>query len=94
MNQVLERPISSSLSSVRIPITVGAGAGAAVVNLLLAVEPCITSGALAEVATIWVVSAAAAVGAGPIGTRHGAELAVVAVEAVRTSALVRVLQIL
>lgn len=64
------------------------------VNLLLTVEPRVTSGALAEVATIWVVGAAAAVGAGPIGTRHGAQLAVVAVEAVWTSALVRVLQIL
>lgn len=94
MNQALERPISSSLSNVRNPLTIGTGAGAAVVNLLLTVEPCVTSGALAEVATIWVVGAAAAVGAGPIGTRHGAQLAVVAVEAVWTSALVRVFQIL
>lgn len=61
------------------------------VNLFLTVETGITSLALAEVATIWVVSAAATIGAWPISTRHGTQLAVVAVEAMRTSALVCVL---
>lgn len=83
-----------SLYTVRTLLTIGARAGAAVVNLLLTVETCVTCLALAEVATIWVVAAAATVGARPVGTRHGTQLAVVAVEAVRTSALVRVLQIL
>lgn len=61
------------------------------INLLLTVEPCITSWALAEVATIWVVGAAATIGTWPISTRHSTQLTVVAVEAMRTSALVRVL---
>lgn len=77
-----------------IPLTIGAGARGAVVDLLLTVEPCITRGALAEVASIGVVSAAAAIGAWPVSTRHGAQLAVVAVKAVRTSALICVFQIL
>lgn len=42
------------------------------VNLLLTVEPCIPRGALAEVASVRVVSTAASVGARPISTRHGA----------------------
>lgn len=75
-------------------LTVGAGAGGAVVDLLLAVEPCVSCGALAEVASVRVVSAAATIGAGPIGTRHGTQLAVVAIETVRTSAGVCVFQIL
>lgn len=77
-----------------IPLTIGAGAGGAVVDLLLAVEPCITRGALAEVASIRVISAAPAIGAWPVSTRHGAQLAVVAVKAVRTSALICVFQVL
>lgn len=77
-----------------IPLTIGAGAGGAVVDLLLAVEPCITRGALAEVASIRVISAAAAIGAWPVSACHGAQLAVVAVKAVRTSALICVFQIL
>lgn len=64
------------------------------VNLLLTVEACVSRGALAEVAPIRVVGASAAVGAGPVGTRHGAQLAVVAIKTVRTSAGIRVLQIL
>lgn len=64
------------------------------VNLLLAVEPCVSCGALAEVATIRVVSTAATVGAGPISTCHGTQLAVVAIETVRASAGICVFQIL
>lgn len=64
------------------------------VDLLLTVEPCITRGALAEVPSIRVVSAAAAIGAWPVSTRHGAQLAVVAIKAMRTSALICVFQIL
>lgn len=75
-------------------LTIGAGAGGAVVNLLLAVEPCVACGALAEVASVRVVSTAATVGAGPIRTRHGAQLAVVAIETVRASAGICVFQIL
>lgn len=75
-------------------LTVGAGAGGAVVNLLLAVEPGVSCGALAEVASVRVVSTAATVGAGPISTRHGTQLAVVAIETVRASAGICVLQIL
>lgn len=64
------------------------------VNLLLAVEPCVPCGALAEVASVRVVSTAPAVGAGPISTRHGTQLAVVAIETVRASAGICVFQIL
>lgn len=64
------------------------------VDLLLAVKPCVPRGALAEVASLWVVDAAAVVGAGPIGARHCAQLTVVAVETVRASAGVSVFQIL
>lgn len=64
------------------------------VNLLFTVEPCIPCGALAEVASIRVVSTAATIGAGPISTRHGAQLAVVAIETVRASAGICVFQIL
>lgn len=71
-------------------LTVGAGAGGAVVDLLLAVKPCVSCGALAEVASLWVVDAAAVVGAGPIGACHCAQLTVVAVETVRASAGVSV----
>lgn len=53
-------------------LTIGAGAGGAVVNLLLTVEPCIPRGALAEVASVRVVSTAASIEARPISTRHGA----------------------
>lgn len=77
-----------------VTLTIGAGAGGAVVNLLLTVEPCIPCGALTEVASIRVVSTAAAIGAGPISTRHGAQLAVVAIETVRASAGICVFQIL
>lgn len=52
--------------------TIGAGAGGAVVNLLLTVEPCVSRGALAEIASVRVVSTAASIGARPISTRHGA----------------------
>lgn len=41
------------------------------VNLFLTVESCVSSGALAEIASVGVVGAAASVGARPIGTRHG-----------------------
>lgn len=75
-------------------LTVGAGARGAVVDLLLAVEPGVPGGALAEVAAVVVVGAAAAVGAGPVGTRHGTQLAVVAIKAVRAGAGVSVFQIL
>lgn len=64
------------------------------VDLLLTVEPCVSCGTLAEVAPVRVVGASAAVGARPVGTRHGTQLAVVAVKTVRTSAGIRVLQIL
>lgn len=64
------------------------------VNLLLTVEPCIPRGALAEVASVRVVSTAASIGARPISTRHGALLAVVAIETVRASAGICVFQIL
>lgn len=64
------------------------------VDFLLAVEPRVPCGALAEVATVWVVRTAATVGAGPISTRHGTQLAVVAIETVRASAGICVLQIL
>lgn len=64
------------------------------VNLLLAVESCVSCGALAEVSSVRVVSASATVGAGPISTRHGTQLAVVAIETVRASAGICVLQIL
>lgn len=77
-----------------ISLTVGAGAGGAVVNLLLAVEPGVSCRALAEVASVRVVGTAATVGAGPISARHGTQLAVVAIETVRASAGICVLQIL
>lgn len=64
------------------------------VDLLLAVEPCVSIGTLAEVATVWVVGAASAVKARPIRTRHGAKLAVVAVKTRRTGTAVGVLHIL
>lgn len=64
------------------------------VNLLLAVEPRVSCGALAEVASVRVVSTAATVGAGPISARHGTQLAVVAIETVRASAGICVFQIL
>lgn len=74
--------------------TVGAGAGGAVVDLLLTVEPCVPGGALAEVSSVWVVGTASTVGARPVCTRHGTQLAVVAIKSVRASAGVRVFQIL
>ncbi len=77
-----------------ITLTIGAGAGGAMVNLLLAVEPCVSCGALAKVSSVWVVSTAAAVGARPISTRHSTQLAVVAIETVGASAGICVLQIL
>lgn len=64
------------------------------VNLLFAVEPSIPSGALAVVPSIWVISTAATVRAGPVGTCHGTQLTVVAIETVRASASICVLQIL
>ena len=80
--------------SVLVPLTIGAGSGRAVVDLLLAVEACVSCGALAEVASVGVVSTAASIGTGPVCTRHGAQLAVVAIETVRASAGICVLQIL
>lgn len=77
-----------------VSLTIGAGAGGAVVNLLLTVEPCVPCGALAEVASVRVVSTAATVGARPISTCHGTQLAVVAIETVRASAGICVFQIL
>ena len=64
------------------------------VDLLLAVEPCVSCGALAEITSVGVVGAAAAVGAGPVGASHGAQLAVVAIETVRASTRICVFQIL
>ena len=64
------------------------------VDLLLAVEPRIPRGALAEVAAVGVVGAAAAVGAGPVCARHGTQLAVVAIETMRAIAGICVFQIL
>lgn len=64
------------------------------VDLLLAGEPGIPCGALAEIAPLRVVHAAAAVGAGPVGARHGAQLAVVAIETVGAGAGVGVFQVL
>lgn len=64
------------------------------VNLLLAIEPRISRGTLAEVASVRVVSTAPTVGAGPIGTCHSAQLAVVAIETMRASAGISVFQIL
>lgn len=64
------------------------------VDLLLAVEPCVSSGTLAEITTVRVVSAASAVKAWPIRTRHGAKLAVVAIKAWWTGTAVGVLHVL
>lgn len=64
------------------------------VDLLLAVKPCVSRGALAEVASLWVVSTAATIGAGSIGTCHGTQLTVVAIETMRARAGVCVFQIL
>lgn len=64
------------------------------VDLLLAVEPSVSRGALAKVASVRVVGAAAPVGAGPVRTRHCAQLAVVAIETVGASAGIRVFHIL
>lgn len=64
------------------------------VDLLLAVEPCVSCGALAEVASVRVVSTAASIGTWAVSTRHGTQLAVVAIETVRASAGVCVFQIL
>lgn len=64
------------------------------VNLLLTVKACVSCGALAEVASIRIVSTAATVSAGPISTRHGTQLAVVAIETMRASAGICVFQIL
>lgn len=75
-------------------LTVGAGAGGAVVNLLLTVESRVSCRALAEITAIRVVSTAATVGARPISARHGTQLAVVAIETVRASAGICVFQIL
>ena len=62
-------------------LTVGAGGGGAVVNLLLTVEASVAGGTLAVVAAVRVVGAAAVVEAGPVGTGHGALLAVLPIEA-------------
>lgn len=83
-----------TVPTLQVGLTVGAGAGGAVVDLLLTVEPCVPCGALAEVSSIRVVGTASTVGARPIGTRHGTQLAVVAIKTVRASAGVRVFQIL
>ena len=64
------------------------------VDLLLAGEPGVPCGALAEVSSVWVVGTAAVVGARPVGTRHGTQLTVFAIKTVRASAGIRVFQIL
>lgn len=64
------------------------------VNLLLAVEAGVPCGTLAEVASVRVISTAAAVVAGPVGARHGTQLAVVAIETTRTGAGVCVFHVL
>lgn len=64
------------------------------VDLLLAVEPCVSCGTLAEVTTIGAVSAASAVKARPVRTRHGTKLAVVAIKTRWTSTAVGVLHVL
>lgn len=61
--------------------TVGAWVGGAVVDLLLTVESGIAERTLAVVSSLWVVSTASAVKARPIGTGHGTELTVIAIEA-------------
>lgn len=61
------------------------------VDLLLTVESCVSCRALAEITSVRVVCTAAAVGAGPVCARHGAQLAVVAIETVRASAGICVL---
>lgn len=62
-------------------LTVGAWVGGAVVDLLLTVESGIAERTLAVVSSLWVVSTASAVKARPIGTGHGTELTVIAIEA-------------
>lgn len=64
------------------------------VDLLLAVEPCISCGTLTEVTTIGVVGTASAVKARTVRTRHGAKLAVVAIKARWTGTAVGVLHVL
>ena len=74
--------------------TVQAWVGRAVVDFLLAVETGVSRGALAEIASLWVVGTTPSVEARPVGTSHGAELAVIAVETGRTCALVGAVKVL
>ena len=76
------------------PHTVQARVGRAVVDFLLAVEAGVSRGALAEIASLGVVGTTPAVEARPVGTSHGAELAVVAVETGGTCALVGAVKVL
>lgn len=64
------------------------------VNLLFTVEPRVSGGTLAEVASIRVVSTAPTVRARSISARHGTQLAIVAIETMRASAGICVFQIL
>ena len=74
--------------------TIQARVGRAVVDFLLAVEASVSRGALAEIASLGVVGTTPAVEARPVGTSHGAELAVVAVETGGARALVGVVKVL
>lgn len=64
------------------------------VDPLLAVKSRVAGGTLAEITSVGVVGAAAAVGTRPVCTRHGAQFAVVAIETVRACAGICVFQIL
>jgi len=75
-------------------LTVGAGGGGAVVDLLLAGEAGVARGTLAVVPSVGVVGAAAAVEAGPVSAGHGTQLTVPPVEAGRAGAPVGVLLVL
>lgn len=76
------------------PLTIQARPVAAAVQFLLTVGAGVAGGAAAGVATGHGLHAGTAVEAGPVGARHGDDLTVLAVEALRAGARVVVLQVL
>lgn len=63
------------------------------VDLLFTVEPSISSGTLAEVTTIWVVSTASTIKAWPIRACHGTKFTILPIEARWTGTAVGVLHV-
>lgn len=75
-------------------LTISTGVAAAPVDFLLTVGARVTGRAEAGVATGFLFHAASSIEAGSVGTGHGADLAVLAVEALRACAGVIVHQVL